>query len=75
MTTFGESTIEDAALNWLAGLGWSIVHGPDIAPGCDWRSERDDYGEVRAGNASPARDALAQLNPDLPSDALDERLP
>ena len=68
MTTFGESTIEDAALNWLAGLGWSIVHGPDIAPDA-LGSERDDYGEVVLQWCLHA--ALAQLNPDLPSDALE----
>ena len=26
-----ESDVEAAALNWLAGVGWSVAHGPDIA--------------------------------------------
>ncbi len=27
-----ESTVEDAALHWFEGMGYSILHGPDIAP-------------------------------------------
>ncbi len=30
---FTESVVEDAALAWLDGLGYAILHGPDIAPG------------------------------------------
>ncbi len=26
-----ESTVEDPALDWLSGLGYTILHGPDIA--------------------------------------------
>ena len=33
MTTLTEADVEDAALEWLATLGWQTVHGPDIAPG------------------------------------------
>lgn len=32
MTTVTESTVEAAALEWLANLGWQVAHGPDIAP-------------------------------------------
>lgn len=32
MTTFTESTVEDAALAWLEAAGWRIARGPDIAP-------------------------------------------
>ena len=45
MTTLTESTVEEAALGWLAGLGWSVAHGPDIAPDTPG-AERADYGEV-----------------------------
>ena len=27
-----EATVEEAALDWLKNLGWTIAHGPDIAP-------------------------------------------
>ena len=33
MNKLTESHVEDAALDWLAGLGWFVVHGPEIAPG------------------------------------------
>ena len=32
-TSFTESTVEEAALCWLADLGYEILHGPEIAPG------------------------------------------
>lgn len=28
---FTESIVEDAALEWLEGMGYSVAHGPDIA--------------------------------------------
>jgi hypothetical protein len=40
---FTESVVEEAALAWLEGLGYTILHGPDIAadmPG----AERSDPG-------------------------------
>ncbi len=33
MTGFTEPVVEDAALAWLQALGYSIAHGPEIAPG------------------------------------------
>ena len=33
MSGFTESEVESAALAWLEGLGYTILHGPDIAPG------------------------------------------
>ena len=67
MTRFTESEVEDAALEWLAGLGWAIAHGPDIAHGAPG-AERAGYGEVVLGRR--LRDALARLNPDLPAEPL-----
>ncbi len=66
-----ESTVEAAALDWLASLGWAVLHGPDIAPDMP-EAERDDYGDVVL--ADRLRSALARLNPDLPDDALDDAL-
>jgi len=62
-----ESTVESAALSWLADTGWRTAHGPDIAPGTP-DAERADYGEAILGQR--LRDALARLNPDLPAGAL-----
>jgi len=66
--SFTESIVEQAALAWLEGVGWSVRHGPEIAPG-EPRAERGDYGQVVL--AGRLRDALARLNPDLPAEALD----
>jgi type I restriction enzyme R subunit len=66
---FTESVVEDAALEWLQGLGYTVLAGPEIAPG-EPAAERDDYGQVFL--AARLRDALARLNPRVPADALDE---
>ena len=42
MTSFTESEVEAAALEWLGALGWNVAHGPDIAPDAAG-SERFDY--------------------------------
>ena len=69
MTGFAESTVEDASLAWLESLGWSVAHGPDIAPDTPG-AERDDYGAVVLERR--LRDALARLNPHLPTEALND---
>ena len=69
MTTLTEADVEAAALDWLASVGWEAAHGPDIAP--DTRNaERHDYGQVVLERR--LRDALAELNPTLPTDALND---
>ena len=69
MSTFTESTVEAAALDWLADLGWSVAYGPDIAPDAPG-AERVDYGQVVLEGR--LHHALAQLNPELPAEALDD---
>src|SRR5256885_8687191 len=32
-TLFRSSVVEDAALTWLAALGYAVLHGPEIAAG------------------------------------------
>ena len=32
-SNFTESVVEEAALEWLEGLGYAVLHGPDIAFG------------------------------------------
>ena len=43
MTILTEADVEQAALDWLADLGWGVAHGPDIAPDTPG-AERTDYG-------------------------------
>ncbi|MGE5482865.1 MAG: type I restriction endonuclease subunit R, partial [Bacteroidota bacterium] len=64
-----ESLVEQAALAWLESLGWTVRHGPEIAPG-ELFAERSDYRLVLLEQR--LRDALARLNPDLPAEALED---
>ena len=66
---FTESVVEDAALGWIKSLGYSIAHGPEIAPG-EPGAERGNYSEVILDER--LRKALARLNPALPAEALDD---
>ncbi len=63
MDSFTESTVEQAALAWLESVGWSVRHGPEIAPG-ELAAERSDYGQVVLEQR--LRDALARLNRGCP---------
>ena len=69
MSSFSERDAEDAALAWLERLGWSIAHGPDIAPDTP-NAERTDYGQAVLERR--LRSALRQLNSELPDEALDD---
>ncbi len=70
---FTESVIEQAALAWLESLGYTILSGPEIAPG-ELQVERDSYGQVILEGR--LKQALQQLNSNpnhkMPKDALEE---
>ena len=66
MQGFTESEVEEAALAWLAAMGWNIAHGPDIAPKTP-DAERATYSDVVLEGW--LRDALVRLNPTLPAEA------
>ena len=72
MSRFTESVVEDAALGWLESLGYAVLHGPDISPDGDSfpRRERAKYSDVVLEGR--IRQALIQLNPDLPVEALED---
>lgn len=57
---FTESVVEEAALDWLAGLGWRVAHGPEIAPGMP-EAERESYHDVIL--VERLRAAVERLNP------------
>lgn len=69
MPSFSESIIEEAALDWFRSLGYATLSGPDIAPG-EMGAERETYQEVIL--AARLRNAIVQLNPSIPADALEE---
>jgi len=64
-----ESVVEQAALAWFESLGYAVKAGPDIAPDGS-TPERGSYTEVILPDR--LRQALAQLNPSLPGEALDD---
>ena len=69
MTTFNEATVEEAAMGWLADLGWETAYGPDISPDGPM-PERDNYRQVLLPER--LRDAIIRLNPWLSDEALDD---
>ena len=69
--TIYESDIEEASLNWFAELGYTILHGPNIAPDTP-NAERSTYKEVVLTNR--LQDAIARLNPNIPTDAQEEAI-
>ena len=68
-TLLSEDIVEQAALAWLESLNWRVMYGPEIAPNTP-NFERNDYAQVVIERR--LRDILAQLNPSLPADALDD---
>jgi type I restriction enzyme R subunit len=64
-----ESELESLVLDDLESEGWTLVFGPDIAPG-EHGAERSDYRDpVLHGRL---HDAVARLNPGLSADAVVE---
>lgn len=74
MSILSEDHLEQAALDWLRGLGWAVAHGPDISPpdGQTPGTERETYRQVVLRGR--LRDAIRRLNPDIPPGALDDAL-
>ena len=68
---FSESHVEDAALEWLSGLGFAVLHGPDIFPDGP-TPERISYDQVLL--TERLREALKRLNPHLPAETQEEVL-
>ena len=66
-----ESVVEEAALAWLAGSGFAVAHGPEIAVGQPG-AERTDPTYRDVVLEWRLREALVRLNPDLPQEALDD---
>src|SRR3989338_4394131 len=64
-----ESVIEQATLDWFKGLGYSILNGPDIAPG-ELLSERKSYSDVIL--ESRLRSALTKINSSIPPEAIED---
>ena len=70
MPVLSESVVEEVALDWFRALGYTVIGGPDMAPGP--HALRASYADVLF--PTTLRDALGRLNPDLPEEALDAAL-
>lgn len=64
-----ESDLENIVLGYLESIGWSLVYGPDIAPG-EGATERADYRDVVIQGR--LRNAVEKFNPGLPIETIDE---
>ena len=71
MTILKESDVEEIALSWLFSLGWQTAYGPEMAPETP-NAERTDFTQVVLEER--LRNALLNLNPDLPQSALETGL-
>jgi len=71
MPRFNEAVVEQTTLAWLEGLGYSVLHGPEIAAGQP-AAERDDPGYHDVILERRLRLALERLNPKLPADAIED---
>lgn len=69
MAGLTEPALEQAALDWLAGLGYATLYGPTIAPG-EPAAERETFSDVVL--VRRLRKAIARLNPDAPQATQDE---
>ncbi|ULA68398.1 MAG: Putative type I restriction enzyme HindVIIP R protein [Nitrospira sp.] len=68
---FSETIVEQASLAWLESLGYAVSSGPTLAAG-EPAAERSDPNYRDVVLERRLRQALARLNPDLPSDALED---
>ena len=69
--SLNESIVEEAALEWFDVLGYSIGHGPHLAPG-EPAAERISFGDVVL--AGRLREAIRQLNLAIPEEAREEAM-
>ncbi len=68
---YNEFDVETAALDWLRELGYEVLHGLTIAPDGPEPERRSHDQPLLLGRLE---EALVRLNPDLPSEAIDEAL-
>jgi type I restriction enzyme R subunit len=68
MALISEDHLEQASLEWFQEIGYTFVHGTDLAhDGCS--PERDDYRQVVLQGR--LRSALKRLNPEVPASTID----
>ena len=71
MAYISEKELEMISLEWFREIGYSFVHGPDIAP-AGKSQEREDLRQVIL--TERLRSALKKLNPEVPSATIESAL-
>jgi type I restriction enzyme R subunit len=66
-----EDQLEQETLSWLAEVGYTVLHGMDIAPDGD-KPERTDYRQVVL--VERLRSAVNKLNPTIPAAAREDAI-
>ena len=66
-----ESDVEGTALDLLEALGYTVAHGPHLAPG-EPAAERESFAEVVL--VERLRAAIERLNRSIPEEAREEAL-
>ncbi len=69
--SLNESHVEEAALEWFEALGYTIAHGPHLAPG-EIGAERTSFSDVVL--VERLRTAIQRLNTLIPDEAREEAL-
>ena len=69
--TLNEASVEAAALGWFEELGYTVLPGPQLAPG-EPSAERESFSDVVL--VGRLREAIGRLNPGIPDDAREEAL-
>lgn len=71
VTSYAESDLEQAAIEWFEELNYNKAYGPEISPEGEY-PERMFYTDVIL--ADRLRDALTRINPGVPRDAIEEAI-
>ena len=71
MEKFTESIVEQTTLDWLSELGYTSLHGTEIAPDTP-QTERQEYHDVILINR--LQNALQTINPHIPFHAIQEAI-
>lgn len=71
ITSYAESDLEQAAIEWFEELNYSKAYGPEISPEGEY-PERMFYTDVIL--VDRLRDALVRINPGVPRDAIEEAI-
>lgn len=71
ITSYAESDLEQAAIEWFEELNYSKAYGPEISPEGEY-PERLLYSDVILTDR--LRDALTRINPGVPCEAIEEAI-